>query len=271
MKIRKADISDKNQVLDFCQNTFSWGDYISDVWDFWINEGNLIVAEENNQPIGISHASILKNQQAWIEGIRVHEKYRNKGFAKKMIQELEHIGKNNNCKKSMMLIETNNINSLNLAKNQNYSILKKWNFYSLTSKSSSKKLDAKFADNPNIISTISNSFESFYVKSWRWIPITESIISSLIKDKKIIYTEKNNKIDTLGIFEKSEHFANTVLLTLFPFDKSNLEEFLNFFQGFAFEKHWTRIQILCELELDTVKTDLIQRYSFYLLVKNLNQ
>ena len=41
MKIRDANNSDKNTVFEFCKNTFSWGDYIQDVWDFWIDEGGL--------------------------------------------------------------------------------------------------------------------------------------------------------------------------------------------------------------------------------------
>ena len=270
MNVTKATNYDKQRVLEFCKNTFSWGDYISDVWDFWIKEGNLIVVEENNQPVGVSHGSILKKQQVWIEGIRINERYRNRGYAKKMIQELELIGKQNNCNKAMMLIETNNTNSLNLAKNQNYKITKKWNFYSLTSKLLHKKTDVKFATNQNMILTLSNLIGSFYVKSWRWIPLTKSIISSLIEEKKIIYIEKNNKGNCIGIFEKSEHFINTVLLTLFFSERTNLEELLNFFRDYAAKKNWNRIQILCDLELDTKETNLVKRYSFNLLEKNLN-
>ena len=45
MELREATSSDKTQVLDFCKNTFSWGDYIAEVWDFWIKEGNLLVTD----------------------------------------------------------------------------------------------------------------------------------------------------------------------------------------------------------------------------------
>ena len=34
METRKAKPSDKKDVLEFCNTTFSWGDYISNVWDF---------------------------------------------------------------------------------------------------------------------------------------------------------------------------------------------------------------------------------------------
>ena len=115
MQVRKALQSDKKTVLDFCKTTFSWGDYISDVWNSWISEGNLLVVSENEKPIAICHASIIKNVQVWIEGIRVKQNSRRKGFAKILVQESELIGKKNSCMVSRMLIESNNSNSINLA------------------------------------------------------------------------------------------------------------------------------------------------------------
>ena len=77
--IREAISSDKHHILEFCQNTFSWGDYIEDVWDYWISEGILLVYVKNN-PIGISHAVFLKDH-VWIEGIRINPDFGRQGIA----------------------------------------------------------------------------------------------------------------------------------------------------------------------------------------------
>ena len=61
MQIREANISDKNSVLKFCKNTFSWGDYIEKVWSSWIDEGNLFLFEKKS-PVGICHAFHSENQ-----------------------------------------------------------------------------------------------------------------------------------------------------------------------------------------------------------------
>ena len=42
MEIREATSFDKNLVLKFCKNTFSWGDYIDKVWSSWLDEGKFI-------------------------------------------------------------------------------------------------------------------------------------------------------------------------------------------------------------------------------------
>ena len=111
--IRKAKASDKNMVLEFCKTTFSWGDYILDVWDYWIREGILLVLIENNNPVATCHSSFF-DKQVWIEGIRVNENFRKKGFAKALVLKSESIAKNKSCVISKMLIETNNKKSLNI-------------------------------------------------------------------------------------------------------------------------------------------------------------
>ncbi len=59
--IRNAADSDKSTILNFCQHTFSWGDYIQDVWNYWSSEGNLLIVEKEF-PIGVTHALFSKNQ-----------------------------------------------------------------------------------------------------------------------------------------------------------------------------------------------------------------
>src|SRR3972149_1851773 len=203
MELRKAKSSDKNQVLEFCKTTFSWGDYISDVWDNWILEGNLLVLTENDVPVAICHCSI-NSEQLWIEGIRVNKNLRRRGFAKRLIQESEFIGKNNNSKISQMLIATNNQKSLNLAGSLTYKKDEIWNFYSLLP----KKINYK-----SIIDFIL-SFTSFYVRSWRWLQLTNTNVKSLINEKKILYSEHKGTINALAIFTKSDHFKNILMLTL---------------------------------------------------------
>ena len=114
---RLAKSSDKDHVLNFCEKTFSWGDYIHEVWNSWIDEGNLIVIDENQIPISMTHAAFYPNEKMiWIEGIRVKENFRKKGIAQKMISHLEEMAKSKNCEISRMLIASENLQSLSLSK-----------------------------------------------------------------------------------------------------------------------------------------------------------
>lgn len=270
MIIRKAKTSDKNIVLEFCKNTFSWGDYISDVWDYWKLEGNLLVLTEQNSPAAICHSSFF-NSQVWIEGIRVNEKYRKKGFAKNLVLESESLAKNKKCKISQMLIATNNKKSLNLAKKLSYKKDSIWNFYSLVPKKSDKKTNVVIAvKNKKIINFLSLNLLS-YVKSWRWIPLTKIKISKLIKEKRILYTKHNDKIDTMIIFTESEHFEKTLMLTFISGSKNGIKEIIRYIQNYAIKNKIKRIQILTTAKTFPKINNLEKRFSFCLMKKDLSQ
>ena len=53
MKIRLARKSDKDTILRFCTDTFTWGDYIDRVFDIWYQEpsGEFLIAEENDDKV----------------------------------------------------------------------------------------------------------------------------------------------------------------------------------------------------------------------------
>ena len=73
MKIRLAKTSDKDNILQFCTDTFTWGDYIDRVFDIWYQEphGELLVAEESNDKVDRNRNgnSVLEpNRQSNIDG-----------------------------------------------------------------------------------------------------------------------------------------------------------------------------------------------------------
>jgi GNAT superfamily N-acetyltransferase len=84
--IREARAQDKTAILAFCQNTFSWGDYISEVWDAWLadDRGKIFVGAVNDQPVGMLHVAFLNDSAAWMEGMRVHPDHRRLGVSSAM-------------------------------------------------------------------------------------------------------------------------------------------------------------------------------------------
>lgn len=81
--IRMARPSDRNQILAFTRNTFSWGDYLDQTWDDWVDgrDGRLLVAQVGGKSVGIVHVRLMGKREAWCEGMRVHPDYRKKGVA----------------------------------------------------------------------------------------------------------------------------------------------------------------------------------------------
>ena len=266
--IRKAKASDKNTILEICKTTFSWGDYIADVWDYWVLEGNLLVLTENKTPVAICHSSFF-DKQVWIEGIRVNEKFRKKGFAKNLVLKSESLAKNKNCTVSKMLIATNNKKSLNLANHLSYKQESIWNFYSLIPKKSDKKTNVTIASNDKKTITFLLSHLSSYVKSWRWLPLTQITINTLIDEKRILYTTHDNVIDAMIIFTESEHFEKTLLLTLISGSRNGIKNIITYFENYAIKNNIKRIQIITNAKTLPKIKNLDEKFSFCLMKKKL--
>ena len=86
IKVRKASQQDREAVFQFCRRTWKWGDYIPSVWDIWLRDGNTLVATAGGKPIAILHLQ-YHNSEAWLEGLRVSDKFRRRGIATKLVEE----------------------------------------------------------------------------------------------------------------------------------------------------------------------------------------
>src|SRR6187200_2535148 len=120
MNIRRARSSDKNKVLDFCMNTFEWGDYIDRAWDNWISEPSslLFVCEtqlssfiSKSDLVGVIHILHCSNNSLWIEGLRINKLYRNNGFATALLNHCIDHGIKNNINECCALVSQGNFAS----------------------------------------------------------------------------------------------------------------------------------------------------------------
>lgn len=88
--LRDAVASDKEPILEFCHQTWDWGDYIEFVWDEWFNDprGGLRVGEAGGRPVGVNKLTLLTPQEGWMEGMRLHPDYRGRGYAHQFMADM---------------------------------------------------------------------------------------------------------------------------------------------------------------------------------------
>jgi GNAT superfamily N-acetyltransferase len=216
VRFRLATNQDKEYVLNFCKNTFSWGDYIDRVWDIWISEPNgiLLVAEIENhikkKPIAIIHGILIPEKTIWIEGIRVDPKHRRQRLATNLINLILEYGRKNGAMYSAAIVSIKNVASKGMMEKSEFKILSKWSYIStnhMTPPINNLTNNFKIAD-PNdyqqIIDFLRNS-ENFkssgkkFVKSWRWHDLTEDRLFTMICNKQVVIVgknkNKNNNVD----------------------------------------------------------------------------
>ena len=256
LKIREANNLDKISVLKFCKNTFSWGDYVEQVWNFWISEGHLFLGQKP-EPVGICHAFYSDNQ-VWIEGIRIESTFRRQNVASELVKHAEIIGLAKNLSFSYMLIDTENSVSISMARSLNYELFQTWNFYSIEPRNNS---------NYNVTFEKSINSKSFphYVQSWRWLPIDDVTLKSFYEQNRIVNSSIDNK-NSIAIITESKHFDRTLIVTLFSNSDESVCEILSFLQNFGWEKNYDRIQILTKEKLPNFDS-LEYKISFHLMKK----
>jgi GNAT superfamily N-acetyltransferase len=77
-------------VFEISSTVWEGNDYLPEVWDAWMAEdssrGFLLVGEIGAKVVAVQHLEIQPQNVGWLEGIRVHERYRNQGIARRMLK-----------------------------------------------------------------------------------------------------------------------------------------------------------------------------------------
>ena len=262
--IRSSTKQDKNKILNFCKETFSWGDYIHEVWDSWENDNGLLVVEENNTPIGMCHGVQYHNEKMlWIEGIRIHQDYRKHGYATELITHFEKIAITSGLMSVNMLIESENINSFTLAKKLGYEVNSQWNYFPLKSK---KNIHYKIKFDQVDVNEIKNLLTLKFVESWRWIPFTKSNFKNLNSNQNILCLKQNNVVQSLATITESNSFEDTIILTIVFGTIAHIHKIIRYAQNLSAEKGYSKIRILTQ-ENDLKMSDLGKGFPFYLMQK----
>ena len=309
MIIRKANNNDKDKVLEFCKNTFSWGDYIHTVWDSWLNDpfGLLLTLETSDinkklQPVAISHIMRCPNNFLWIEGIRVNQNYRKQGLASFLLKHMIDLGIKWGNVEANAIVSYNNVPSQKMFEKHGFSKLFDFVYYNInlkrelgeTSLSNSIKEEIRLkVPNINDIYSISAFLKRSqiykyckrrYFNSWKFYILDNSyhFLSFLINNNKLLlFTNELNQIKALSlinIIEQKDNFYNkyTVQICYLDcidyFDYSNVIDML--FYHYLKSSIYSYIQFYLPYSIeinDSIIKEKIKHFEkFFLYSKNLN-
>lgn len=263
--IKNITDNQKSQILELCKNTFSWGDYIDSVWDFWIKEGNFFCIYDGDVPVGICHGSISKPaKQLWIEGIRIHQKFRRKHLATQLITKLESIGIKNSCDTSCMFIDSNNVRSLLLAKNLNYNIDQIWNYHLIRNVSQPQDTSVRFVDSIQDISDFDFKSSKF-IQAWRLYPL-HIFLDDLISTQSLV-SVRADSLESIATIIPTRNFNGILLVTVLAGNASGINEIIKFAQNYALQNNISQIQLLTRQKI--TRKNSTQNLVFNLVKKTL--
>ena len=199
--VRPARAEDKPVILAFCQQTFSWGDYIAEVWERWLQStsGQLLVATIDTQPVGVVFAELLGNRAAWMAGMRVDPDYRRHGVASALDQAARDFGRAHDCRIARLATSTKNIPAQTLLEKIGYRRVARFNEWEVDAAPNdfSRWRVAQTNDIELILVSWSNSEIQITGHSlapdehWRWREIDSARLRQHIDAKEIRVSERN--------------------------------------------------------------------------------
>ena len=250
-KFRVATVHDKDYVLDFCKNTFSWGDYIDRVWDIWIGEPNSIflvavVVNENNIeiPIAIAHGILMSEKTVWVEGIRVDPKYRSQKLATNMSLSILDYARKKGALYSSAIVSINNKASKGLMEKLGFKVISQWSYISIKPIILSELNNNLIIHNSTKVANLNeyqqilnflNKSDIFkasgkkFVNSWRWYDLTENRLKMMINNKQVIIlvndndNKKEKRIRGIAIIDKENYWNNQNIFQIVYIDADSDE------------------------------------------------
>ncbi len=195
MEIRLARMEDWSGARDFCMDTFSWGDYIEQVWESWVRGGNLMVCENDGFVLGIGHVAVT-GQDAWVEGIRVRPSARRRGIGSALLARAEEAAAASGATYARAAIESDNAKSLALFGAAGYRTGGDWHMYSCRAGPGGCDM---------VEAAPASAWPERYVKSWVWTPL-----DSDVPPERVVWTEKG----PVAVLADSERFPGVLMVTV---------------------------------------------------------
>ncbi|HEV8405185.1 MAG TPA: GNAT family N-acetyltransferase [Nitrososphaera sp.] len=255
MRIRPAIKSDKEEVLNFCVNTFRWGDYIDRVWDYWYKSGQLLVVEDGIRRIGMSHLATCPDSiSVWLEGVRVHPDYRRSGIATKLITKMIKYGRQKGARQAFAIVDVTNVVSQRMMEKNGFAVVSRWAYYSAGGRPRRNKSGARLAtiDELDDIrkylqhSKIYSLSAKRYMKSWHWYALDEKALRDLAKEQHVVVTGR--PIDGVVIINRHGYWDRTNILQIVYLDAGSagpLRHLVSFVINTYLDGRFEGLQLVC--------------------------
>jgi GNAT superfamily N-acetyltransferase len=215
--VREAKASDKDAVLRFCQNTFAWGDYIQNVWDFWVSNlsGKIFVATFENVPVGMSHVEIVKRGEAWLEGARVAPEFRRMGVASTLNKACLDWAIGRDAKVARLATDSSNFVAQKALAKLEFKQVSDWAIMEFDGCYLDTGANARFAEASDFDAVwkfLKNS-ENFVASAglftvvFRWMSLDRVKLKRFIKRRMAIVHDRGKVVDGLVLFDDTAKYV----------------------------------------------------------------
>ncbi|MFL6502243.1 MAG: GNAT family N-acetyltransferase [Nitrososphaera sp.] len=256
--IRPAKGSDKDEILRFCVNTFSWGDYINRVWDYWYADknGQLFVGEsDSGEKIAMSHVTICpEGKGVWLEGVRVRSDHRRSHVATMLLTKMLEYGKHKGTREASAIVDATNLASQSMMEKNGFRIISKWKYCSAAGTAKHHESNARIANSDDIDDIWRYLQQSQlywlsgkrYVKSWHWYTFDHTALLNFVKDDRVIVA--GQPVNGVAIINRRGYWDRTNILQIVYLDiasASSLRDLVSFITNLYLDGKFENLHLVC--------------------------
>jgi len=259
-KIRKVGSADLKDILVISKQTWGGFDYLPNVIDEWLRDQNSYTCgvEVNGKLVALANLRVIENEKTgWMEGLRVHEKHRGKGYANLLTEHVIEEGEKRKVDRLRYTTGSDNAASLKLASKHGFSrILELGVFWhpSITTKSSpTSELNVRevgfleanslLAQNPTLLPN------GILVYDWKALDFSKENLETIAKSHKFFMASKQDQLDSFSMaYPRPQAKFKIWMMTIYARDFPSLLE------QFAYNKSEAR-KNGCKALMCTVQTE----------------
>lgn len=260
--VRTAQDSDRQPILQFCTDTFSWGDYIDVAWDIWMKDrkGRLFIADsQSSESIAVGHAALCPYKESvWVEGVRVRQDHRKHGVASALIDAMLEFGRKRGASEALGIVASKNFASQRMMEKCGFQAVSDWAYLATDRQIARKKSEARLAtvqDLDDVLNYLSASqlFRASggrYMDTWRWYQLDKRALRSFVDRKRLLVTGR--PITGVAVLNTEGYWDRKDLLQVVYLDSSSSEslaELLTFATNLYMLGGFRRLHVICHQSL----------------------
>lgn len=259
-RFRKVAQQDKDRVLEISSKIWEGNDFVEYVFDEWVNdmEGEFTLGEKDGDIVGFAKYTKHSDFEAWLEGIRVDEKYANQGFGKAITQYFISRAKAEGVETIRLSIYVGSKESMKIAEGLGF---KKDGYFTNGFKEKEKFELVPSASKTviNIMSTatawdlitrgnayyMSNGYISY---GWTFRKATYEMVDRLVKDKCVYGVLREGKITSVMILTEDSHMDGGLNIGFLDGDMASMKELVHFAEQRALESDMSYCGIMAPMD-----------------------
>lgn len=260
IRIRPATAADKSPILEISKTVWSGYDYLPLVWDDWLadTKGRLIVATVKGQTVGVAHATLQTPDVAWLEGVRVHEKYRGYGIAGKLNKALVDWAEKKHARVARLCTGSSNDASRKHLDKIGFPLLQTFQRVDstrplrakpagvTTARASAMRLWNWVSARPEFVEN-----RAMYSDGWTWYPLTLQSFKKHLANGNVLVTTRNNQPTSCCILVDED---KVVTMGFVAGEKTGITKLFRMLRFLLSQKQRERVRVLLPVESSMVRT-----------------